>query len=144
MHARACNGGDIHHRALGGFQLIQKPARQHDGGVEIDLKHMLPVGFFGFQRVQARAACLFGADGGVVDERMEARALRFQLLLHHADGAHGVFGVGKINFDMILRPRIPRAVFRKGIARAGDDAPAGGGKAFHRGMPNATGGTRED
>src|SRR5262245_34509529 len=38
---------------------------------------------------------------------------------------------------MILRPHLPRAVLGERMARAGDDAPAGGGKALHRRMADA-------
>ncbi len=55
----------------------------------------------------------------------------------------GVVGIGEIDLDVILRPRFPRAIFRKRMARAGDDAPAGGGEALHRGVADAAAGSGE-
>src|SRR5471032_2519407 len=55
-------------------------------------------------------------------------------LLHRP---RGVARVGQVDLDMILRPRRPGAVFRKGVARTGDHPPAGAGKTLHRGMADA-------
>src|SRR5882724_10990188 len=51
---------------------------------------------------------------------------------------------GEIDLDVILRPRRPWAVLRKGVARAGDDAPARARKALHRGMADAAARAREN
>src|SRR5713226_5885054 len=49
--------------------------------------------------------------------------------------------VGKVDLDVILRPGVPRAVFREGVPRTGDDAPAGAGKADHGRMADAAAGS---
>ena len=51
--------------------------------------------------------------------------------------------VGQIDLEMILRPHLPRTVFRKTVPRAGDDPPPGRGEAFDRGMPDAAAGAGE-
>ena len=45
---------------------------------------------------------------------------------------------------MVLRPRIPGAIFREGMARTGDHPPAGGRKPLHRRMADAARGAGED
>ena len=54
-----------------------------------------------------------------------------------AIAASRVRRVGEIDLDVILRPHLPRAVLREGVARAGDHAPAGGREALHRRMADA-------
>src|SRR5689334_16056144 len=49
----------------------------------------------------------------------------------------GVGRIGEIDLDVILGAGLPRTVFRKRMARAGDDAPAGGGEPLHRGVADA-------
>jgi hypothetical protein len=56
------------------------------------------------------------------------------------DRARGVGVVGEVDLDVILRSHLPRAVLRKRMARAGDDAPAGGREADHGGMADAAAG----
>jgi len=45
--------------------------------------------------------------------------------------------VGKIDLDVVLGPRFPRAVFRERMTRARNDAPAGGRKPFDRRVADA-------
>src|SRR5580698_2628821 len=53
------------------------------------------------------------------------------------DGGERVFGIGEVDLDMILGAGFPWAIFRKRMARTGDDAPAGRGEALHRGVADA-------
>ena len=54
-----------------------------------------------------------GRDASIVDERIEAGALRLQPLAHLADGAQGVGGIGEVDLDVILGPHLPGAVLRE-------------------------------
>src|SRR6202023_23737 len=58
-------------------------------------------------------------------------------LLDVGDGGEGRVFVGEIDLDVVLGAHRPRAVFREGVARAGDDAPSGGGEALDGGMADA-------
>src|SRR4029077_5376616 len=49
----------------------------------------------------------------------------------------------EVHLDVILGARFPRTLFWKRVARAGDDPPAGAGKADHGGMPDAAAGSGE-
>src|SRR4029079_10937077 len=55
----------------------------------------------------------------------------------------GVCDIGKIDLNVILRAGFPRAVFREGVARAGDDAPSGGGETLDGGVADAAAGSGE-
>src|SRR5690348_13294378 len=55
----------------------------------------------------------------------------------------GVGDIGKIDLNVILGACFPRAVFREGVARAGDHAPAGGGEALDGGVADAAAGSGE-
>src|SRR6202030_1522521 len=68
------------------------------------------------------------------DERVQFAA---EALLDFLDGAERAFGVGEVDLDVILRTHCPRTVLSEGVARARDDAPSGGGEAFHRGVADA-------
>src|SRR5262249_28591820 len=57
--------------------------------------------------------------------------------------AQRVVGIAEVDLDVILGPRVPRALFRKRMPRAGDDAPAGRGKADHGRVPDAAARTGE-
>src|SRR6516165_3594454 len=52
--------------------------------------------------------------------------------------AESVRSIGKIDLNMIFGPHLPRAVLRKRVARAGDDAPPGCRKSLNRGVADAT------
>src|SRR5688572_30515114 len=55
-----------------------------------------------------------------------------------------MFGVCKIDLDVVVRPCLPRTVLGERMARTGDDPPAGGRKALDRRMPDAARGTGEN
>src|SRR6185437_8689796 len=55
----------------------------------------------------------------------------------------GVGDIGKIDLNVILRAGFPRAVFREGVARAGDHAPASGGETLDGGVADAAAGSGE-
>ena len=55
-----------------------------------------------------------------------------------ADRLFGVLRIRQIDLDVVLGSGLPRAIFRKRMPRAGDDAPARGGKALDRGMADAS------
>jgi hypothetical protein len=59
-------------------------------------------------------------------------------LLDFGDGVVRAFGIGEIDLDVILRPHFPRAVFRKGMPRAGDHAPPGCRKSLDCGVADPT------
>src|SRR5262249_27490581 len=61
----------------------------------------------------------------------------FEPALDLIDGRSRVLFVGEIDLKVILRARIPRALLRKRMTRAGDDPPAGTGETDHRRMPDA-------
>src|SRR5579859_8251934 len=69
---------------------------------------------------------------------MQRAALKTLPDLSH--GADGVGGIGEVDLDVILRPRVPRTFLGERMPRAGDDAPAGGGEADHGGVPDAAAG----
>ena len=144
MHAAAGDRGDVDHRALGALELLDQPARQHDGREEVDLEHVLPVLQRRLDGFQPRAALALGRDGGVADERVEPAVLGLEAFAHFADRAFGIGGIGEVDLDVILRPHLPGAVLREGVARAGDDAPARRGEALHRGVADAAAGAGED
>src|SRR5262245_10340566 len=123
MNARTRDRGDVDHRAFGVSKLVNETARQHDRGIEIDLEDRLPVFFCGLDRIEPGAVALLGRDRGIVDERVEARALRLQALLDLGDRIPDRLRVTKIGLDVIFRTRIPGAVLRKGMARYRDRAP---------------------
>ncbi len=95
----------------------------------------------GVDRGQPLAAFGLRRDRGVVDQRVQLAV--GQPPLDFVDGVLGVVGIGEIDLDVILRAHLPRAILRKRMARAGDDAPAGGGEALHRGVADAAAGSGE-
>ena len=123
---------------------LDQAARQHDRREEIDLEDALPVVELGVDGVQPGAAVALGRDAGVVDQRAEAGVLRLEALPHLADGFQRVLGIGQVDLNVVLRARLPGAVLREGVARAGDDAPAGRGEALDRGMADAARGAGQD
>ena len=138
MHPRARDRGDVDHRAFGGLQFLDQPARHHDRCEEIDPEHMAPGVDIGIDRAEPFAPCGLRRDGGVVDECVQHAAL--QPPSYFRNRARGVVVVGEVDLDVILRAGVPRAVFGKGMPRAGDDAPAGRGEADHGGVPDAAAG----
>src|SRR5271155_1745049 len=64
----------------------------------------------------------------------------FQPFADFRNRPRGVVMVGEVDLDVILRSGAPRTFLRKRMARAGDDAPAGAGKADHGGMADAAAG----
>ena len=135
MHARARDRGDVHDRAVRFAELIHQAACQHDRREEIHLKNVAPHLARGVDRVEPLAAFGLGRDRGVVDQRMQLAVIEPRL--DQGNRRIGARGVGEIDLDVILRSHLPRAVFRKAVARAGDHAPAGGGEALHRRVPDA-------
>ena len=89
---------------IGAKKLTWKTVFQSSAIVSMELS-LAPPGFF-------------GRDGGIVDERMKARALLLQALLHLEDGLGECGRISEIDLDVILRSRIPGTVLRKGMARA--------------------------
>src|SRR6185503_14084574 len=81
-------------------------------------------------------------NAGIVDEGVKLSAR--QPFAHLRDGAQRILGRRKIDLDVVLRPRRPRTILRKGMTRAGDDAPARAREALHRGMPDAAARAREN
>ena len=116
-------------------QLVHQAARQHDRREEVHLKHVVPDLARGVDRAEPLAAFGLGRDRGVVDQRMQLAVV--EPVLDLGDRRIGARGVGEIDLDVILRAHLPRAVFRKAVARAGDHAPAGGGEALHRRVADA-------
>jgi hypothetical protein len=137
MPARAGDRGDVHDGTLGRNQLIHQPARQHDRCEEIDLEHRLPVILARLDGIEPCAARLLRADGGIVDQRMQTRALRLQALLHGGNCGMRVRRGGKIDDDMVIGAGIPGAILGERLSRTGDDPPACGGESFHRCMADA-------
>ncbi len=135
VHVRTGNGRHVHHRALGGFELLQQPARQHDRAEEVDLEHLVPDLDCGIERAHALAALGLGRDGGVVDQRVQLVAV--QAALDFLDRLQGLGLVGEIDLDVVLGSCVPRAILRERVARAGDYPPAGGREALDGRMPNA-------
>ena len=66
-----------------------------------------------------------------------------QPLLDLGNRQVGVGDIGEIDLNVILGAGFPRAVFREGVARAGDHAPTGGGEALHGGVADAAAGSGE-
>src|SRR3984957_20961648 len=96
----------------------------------------------GIDRAKPRAAFGLWRNRGVVDQRMQHAA--FQALANFRDRARGIGVVGKVALDMILRACAPRAFFREGMTRTGEDAPAGRRKADHGGMTDAAAGAGQE
>ena len=92
------------------------------------------IGVVGVDGVEPLAALELRRNPGIVDERME---LALDAPLDLADRRERVLGIGEVDLDVVLRARLPRAILREGMARAGDDAPAGRGEALDRRMADA-------
>ena len=135
MHARARNRGDVDHRALRGLELVDEPAREHDRGEEIHPEDVVPHIDGGVERGEPLAALGLGRDCGVVDQRMQLAIV--QALLDLVDCRKRAIRIGEIDLDVVLRAHLPRAVLRKCMTRAGDDAPAGGREALDGEMADA-------
>jgi len=88
----------------------------------------------GLDRGQPLAAGRFRRDRRIVDQRMQLAVLERSLMTAIADNVS--CGSARSTW-MWSSARFPRAVFRERMARAGDDAPAGGREALHRGMADA-------
>src|SRR5205085_5980387 len=97
-------------------------------GLDVGIDRAEPLAAFGLRR-----------NRGIVDERMQRAA--FQPPADFGNRAGGVVMVSKVDLDVVLRPRVPRAVFRERMPRAGDDAPAGRRKADHGGVSDAAAGS---
>jgi len=110
-------------------------AREHDGRKEVHLKDMIPHVDRGVDQRQPLAALRLGRDCRVVDERVELASVQASLDLDN--GCARPLGIGEINLDVVLRSHLPRAIFGKGVSRAGNHAPAGGRKALDGGMAYA-------
>jgi hypothetical protein len=95
---------------------------------------VVPILARSFDRAEPFAAGGFGRDRRVVDQRVQ---FAMQPALGLGDRLFGVFRIGEIDLDVILRARLPRTILWKGMPRTGDDAPAGGGKTLHCGVANA-------
>src|SRR5215469_1651484 len=65
-------------------------------------------------------------------------------LAHLGDGAQRVLGIGEIDLDVIFGSGGPGTVFRKGVTRAGDHAPARAREALDRRMTDAAARAGED
>src|SRR5436190_18462147 len=122
MDARAGNRGDVDDGALGRRQFVDQPARHHDRGKEVDPEYVAPGIDVGVDRAEPGAAIGLWRNSGVVNQRVQRAAL--QTLPDFLDGPRGVAVVGKVDLNVILRPRTPRAFFRERMPRTGDDAPA--------------------
>src|SRR5207302_6421457 len=109
---------------------------------EINPEHMAPGVDIGIDRAEPPAASRLRRNRGVVDQRMQRAA--FQPLADFRNRPRGVGVVGKVDLDMILWPGVPWAVFREGVPRTGDDAPAGAGKADHGRMADAAAGAGQE
>src|SRR5262249_50615223 len=90
----------------------------------------------GIDRGEARAAVGLGRGRGVVDKGMQFAVV--EPLLDVGNRRERAVGIGKIDLNMIFGPHLPRAVLRKRVARAGDDAPPGCRKSLNRGVADAT------
>src|SRR4029079_15141770 len=129
MYPRAGYRGHVHDRALGGLQLVDQSAREHDRREEVDLKYVVPVVIGGVERREPAAAVGFWRDSSVVDEGVQLTCVEPALDLRNCLAR--ICLVGKVHLNVILGSGFPWTIFRKRIARTGDDAPAGGGKTLH-------------
>jgi hypothetical protein len=134
------NRGDVDHRAFGGLELVEQAARQHDRREKIHLKDVVPIVVRGCDRVEPLAAVGFRRDCRIVDQRMQ---FAVQPLLDLGNRQVGVGDIGEIDLNVILGSGFPRAVFREGVARAGDHAPSGGGETLDGGVADAAAGSGE-
>src|ERR1700678_4378933 len=66
-----------------------------------------------------------------------------ETLADFCNRTRGIVVVGKVDLDVIFRACVPRTIFWKRMARTGDDAPAGRGKADHGRMADAAAGPGE-
>ena len=76
------------------------------------------------QAIALVAARRLRRDRGVVDQRVQFVVI--EPPANFRDRARGVGGTAEVDLDVILGARAPGADFRKGMPRAGDDAPARG------------------
>src|SRR5262249_54950021 len=97
MDAPTGDRGDGDHYPLGGFELCNQPARQHDGREEVDLEHVLPILKRRLDGAEAAPTETLGRDAGIVDKRIEPRALGLEPLAHLANGAGRVLRIGKVD-----------------------------------------------
>ena len=113
---------------------VDEAAGEHERSEEVDVEHLLPDRVVGVDGVEPLAAFELRRNPGIVDERMK---LAMDAPLDLADRLERVFGIGEVDLDVILGAGLPRAVLREGMARAGDDAPAGRREALDRRMADA-------
>src|SRR5690606_10443100 len=130
---------DVDNRSMRRLEFIEQATRQHDRREKVHVEHVLPDVDRRIERTQTRSALSLGRDRGIVDKRMKKTVCETAFDL--GNGLLGVLGIGEIDLNGSLRPHFPWTVFRKGMARACDDAPAGGGKAFYRGVADAAAGS---
>src|SRR6185312_2060392 len=93
---------------------------------EVDVEDVAPGFDIGVHGAEPAATRRLRRDRGVVHQRMQFVVL--QPLTDLGNRACGVGMIGEVDLDVILRSGAPWADFRKRMPRAGDDAPAGGGK----------------
>ena len=135
MHARACNGSHVHHRAFGSFELLGQTARKHDGREEVHPEHLLPDVDRGVDGGQALSSFGLGRDRCIVHERVEL--LGVEPLFDLGDRSKGPLRVREVDLNVVFRPHFPRAVLGKGVSRAGYDPPARCREPFHGGVADA-------
>src|SRR5580704_4342107 len=95
---------------------------------------MMPVVARGLERTKPLAPGGLWRDRGIVDQRMQ---LAIEAPLGFRDCRRGVFGIGQIDLNVVFGAGFPRAIFRKRMPRAGDDAPAGRRETLDGGMADA-------
>src|ERR1700691_6751862 len=93
-----------------------------------------------FERAEPFAAGGLRRNRGIVDQRVQ---FAVKSLLGFGDSSLGVAWIGQIDLDVIFRTCLPGAIFRKRMAGAGDDAPAGSRGALDCGGPDAAAGSVE-
>ncbi len=98
------------------------------------MKHLPPSAQVSLKRVQPAAARPFGADPGIVDERVQLAAQRF---LDAFKGRNRFVGAGQINLHMVRLPIGPRAARIEGVTRAGQHPPPFAFKTLDGGMADA-------
>src|SRR3954453_15127700 len=92
-------------------------------------------------RVHATVAILeLGRNAGVVDQRVQLAAMRFQPMADFRDRNTDIFLIGEVDLDVVFRPCRPWAILGKGLARTGDDTPTLARKALDRGMADTAAG----
>ena len=108
MHARAGDRGDVDHGALGGLELVEEPAREHDRREEVHLEYVMPIFFAGIDEPSRLPSPALGEMAALLTSACNSAV---EPPLDFGDRLDGVGCVGEVDLDVIFRAGLPRTIF---------------------------------